>query len=695
MGKKPKNYDFAGWATVYDNQCSDGRTIIPGSFAHSDGAKVPLIWNHQHNSADNVLGHCILDSRPEGMYAYGYFNSTGNGNEAKEMVMHGDIDALSIFANHLKEKNGFVSHGEIREVSLVLAGANIGAKIDEVIEHDDENGKSAIIYSGETGLELSLSHSDDEEDYESDEYDEYDDDSEEIEDEEDYESEDYDEYDDEDSEEIEDEEDYESDEYDEYDDDSEEIEHSDTNTKTYKEIYDSLTPEQKMLFIMAINDATDGGNENMAHNAFESTAVSKKPAVDIAEFEKSVMKDIKRFGSLRESFLQHAQEVCDDYNEANATLAHADGTDTPDEVTIDDVKDMLNDFMSQYPRTEYDPTSIGFRAGDQAMILPNYHELNTPPKFISRDMAWVSNVLSSVKNVPWSRIKMTFADITEDEARAKGYMKGHYKKNELFTLLKRTSAPCTIYKKKSVDRDDIIDITDFDMVNWIKGEMSVMINEEKARAILIGDGRPTSDEDKIDENCIRPVVNDADLFVLRWGLAKKSGKFDAKEFINTCIRSRKNYKGSGHPTLYTTEDVLTEMLLLEDTIGHKLYDTEEKLRTALRVSNIVTVPVLENFTDKDSKEVYGIIVNLADYNVGTDRKGERNLFDDFDIDYNKYKYLIEERFSGSLVTPFSAIVIRDAQTTGSQEVALNKYETDENGKTVNTGAAAPYKAAKD
>lgn len=667
MHESQQPYDFCGWATKFNVGCTDGRTIMPGAFEHSDGAVVPLIWNHQHSGAENVVGKAVLEARDEGMYAYGFFNGTENGQIAKELVQHGDIDSLSIFANHLREANGYVQHGEIREVSLVLTGANIEAKIEDVICHVEEDGQAAIIYPGETGLEF-IMHSD--------------------------------------------EEDYEEGKDEGFEDFDTEIEHADNSkSDSLEDIFNTLTDKQKIAVYMLLDAASNNeGDDIMKHNAFESPA--QRPAVDMKSFEADVIKDIKRFGSVKESYLQHSGELVDEYN---ATICHADDDGNclahAGEITQDDVDAAvaagIAGFQSAYPRTEYDPTSVGFKEPFQGMLLPDAREMNTPPKFISRTMDWVAKVLNGVRSVPFSRIKCTFADITEDEARAKGYMKGAYKKNELFTLLKRTTQPCTIYKKKSIDRDDWIDVTDFDMIAWIKAEMSVMINEEKARAILLGDGRDTDDDDHIDHTCIRPIVNDADLFVLRWGLADdNNGNFDAKTFINVCIKSRKNYKGAGRPTLFTTEDVLTEMLLLEDLNGHKLYKTEEEVKTAIRVSEIVTVPLLEDFTDSladgvtkttygTGKKVYGIIVNLNDYAVGTDVRGKRAMFDDFDIDYNKMKYLIEERFSGSLITPFSAIVIREADVTGSQEVALNDWKTIESGpnagKKENKGSSAAFR----
>lgn len=677
MKNNSQTYDFCGWATRFNVGCSDGRTIMPGAFAHSDGVMVPLIWNHQHSGAENVVGKAMLEARDEGMYAYGFFNGTENGQIAKELVQHGDIDSLSIYANHLKESNGNVMHGEIREVSLVLAGANVEAKIEDVICHDEEDGQAAIIYPGAIGFEF-LEHSDEEED--------------------------------EDSEELDQEENDDND-FDDDDSDDASLEHADSDGESIEAIFNTLNEKQKLAVYMMLDAAANNeGDDTMKHNAFESTA--QRPTIDMKAFEQDVIKDIKRYGSVKESFLQHAAELNEEYNATIAemveegVLSHADGD--PIDITSANFGSYFNSSMGQSPylRDEYDPMAIGFRPTAQEMLLPEARELNSTPKFISRNMEWVAKVLNGVRSMPFSRIKCTFADITEDEARAKGYTKGKYKKNELFSLLKRTTSPCTIYKKKAIDRDDWIDVTDFDMIAWIKSEMTVMINEEKARAILIGDGRDINSDDHIDTNCIRPIVSDADLFVLRWGLAKKNGAFDAKTFIDVCIKSRKNYKGAGRPTLFTTEDVLTEMLLLEDLNGHKLYKTEEEIKTAIRCSDIVTVPLLEGFKDASGKDVWGIIVNLSDYAVGTDVRGKRAMFDDFDIDYNKMKYLIEERFSGSLITPFSAIVIRDANTTGSQEVALNNWvdgdgstttygEVEDTEKQYNKGASGQYKTNSD
>lgn len=677
MKNNSQTYDFCGWATRFNVGCSDGRTIMPGAFAHSDGAMVPLIWNHQHSGAENVVGKAVLEARDEGMYAYGFFNGTENGQIAKELVQHGDIDSLSIYANHLKESNGNVMHGEIREVSLVLAGANVEAKIEDVICHDEEDGQAAIIYPGAIGFEF-LEHSDEEEDEDSEELDQ--------------EENDDDDFDDDDSDDV-------------------SLEHADSDGESIEAIFNTLNEKQKLAVYMMLDAAANNeGDDTMKHNAFESTA--QRPTIDMKAFEQDVIKDIKRYGSVKESFLQHAAELNEEYNATIAemveegVLSHADGD--PIDITSANFGSYFNSSMGQSPylRDEYDPMAIGFRPTAQEMLLPEARELNSTPKFISRNMEWVAKVLNGVRSMPFSRIKCTFADITEDEARAKGYTKGKYKKNELFSLLKRTTSPCTIYKKKAIDRDDWIDVTDFDMIAWIKSEMTVMINEEKARAILIGDGRDINSDDHIDTNCIRPIVSDADLFVLRWGLAKKNGAFDAKAFIDVCIKSRKNYKGAGRPTLFTTEDVLTEMLLLEDLNGHKLYKTEEEIKTAIRCSDIVTVPLLEGFKDASGKDVWGIIVNLSDYAVGTDVRGKRAMFDDFDIDYNKMKYLIEERFSGSLITPFSAIVIRDANTTGSQEVALNNWvdgdgstttygEVEDVDKQYNKGASGQYKTNSD
>ena len=562
-----KGYDFSGWATKNDILCSDGRTIRKDAFKDNDGKTVPLVWNHSHNDPNNVLGHCVLENRDEGVYTYGTFNDTEQGKNAKSLVEHGDVTALSIWANKLKQNRGDVLHGDIKEVSLVLAGANIGACIDSVIKHGEESEEEAVIYSGE---DIVLAHADTTTKSENKE---------------------------------------------------EDKPMADTKEKTVKDVFDTLTEEQKNVVYALIGQALEsnsdddnmehsefeGGNE-MKHNVFDQDEMNGNDTLSHAEME-AIIADGKRFGSMKESFLAHAEE--------------------------------------------YGIKSIDY-------LFPEPKTLNNPPEFIKRDMGWVSKVMGTVHHTPFSRIKSMFADITEDEARAKGYIKGKLKKEEVFSLLKRTTTPTTVYKKQKMDRDDVVDITDFDVIAWLKSEMRMMLDEEIARAILIGDGRLSSSDDKINETNIRPIVSDDDLYTIKSKVtvaANATGADKAKAFIDQVIRSRKEYKGSGNPTLFTTEDMVTECLLLEDKIGHKLYKTEAELATTMRVKEIVTVEVMEGLKDKNSKEVAGIIVNLADYNVGADKGGSVNMFDDFDIDYNQQKYLIETRCSGALVKPYSAITL--------------------------------------
>ena len=579
------NYDFSGYATRNDLQCGDGRTIRKNAFIDNDGRDVPLVWNHQHNSPEDVLGHALLENREDGVYAYCTFNDTEYGRLAKKLVQHGDIRSLSIYANNLKQIGNDVIHGVIRELSLVHAGANSGAFIDQVMAHSDDGDDGGMIIGYDENI--MLYHSSD------------------------FEKKDVEKKEKEDSK-------------------VEGDKKEEKKEKTVADVFNELTEEQKDVVYAMVGQALeegkksgeknndDGGKEEMKHNVFEGDETQEN-VLSHAAME-TIISDAKRYGSVKESFLAHAEDY---------------GIDQID------------------------------------YLLPDVKSLNTPPEFIQRDMGWVQKVMSKTHHTPFSRIKSMFADITEDEARAKGYIKGKLKKEEGFSLLKRTTTPTTIYKKQKMDRDDVIDITDFDVIAWLKSEMRMMLDEEIARAILVGDGRMASSDDKINEQNIRPILNDADLFTIRWSVAAGSSDDDkAKNFIRAAIKSRKNYKGSGNPVLFTTEDMLTDMLLLEDTIGHKLYKTEAELATALRVTEIVTVPVMENLTDKDSKEVYGIIVNLSDYNVGADKGGAVNMFDDFDIDYNQQKYLIETRCSGALIKPFSAIVLRAGSATQSEEPGL-------------------------
>ncbi len=593
----PETYDFQGRATAYNVRCTDGRTILPNAFKDCTGKTVPLVWNHQHNSVGNVLGHALLENRDDGVYAYGKFNNTEDGRAAKELVRNGDIKALSIYANHLKESAHNVMHGAIRELSLVLAGANPEAYIESVMCHDDESLESAMFWAvgstiqdGPIEVETSaeISHGDDPENTEAEE----------------------------------DQSNTSTDEPDHEDSSDGELDHADSdenkNDKTIGDIIKTMNEEQKnaMYFLIAkakdndTDDNTDsekGGDESMSHNVFEKNENSTPGGVLSHSEIETIFKDAKRAGSLREGVLAHAEE--------------------------------------------YGITNIDY-------LFPEAKSLTTTPEFIKRDTGWVSKVMNAVAHTPFSRIKTVFADITEDEARAKGYMKGKLKKEEVFSLLKRSTAPTTIYKKQKIDRDDVIDIVDFDVVAWIKAEMRMMLDEEIARAVLLGDGRLASSDDKIDENCIRPVAKDAELYSIHKTVDVANGATDeakAKQFIRTVIKSRKDYKGSGNPTLYITEDLLADMLLLEDGIGHLMYTSEAQLATTLRVKEIVTIPVMEGQTGVNEKPLVGILVNLTDYKIGADKGGSVNMFDDFDIDYNAQKYLIETRCSGALVKPYSAI----------------------------------------
>lgn len=612
-----KKYDFSGWATKVDLRCTDGRTIRKGAFKHCDGHRVPLVWQHQHNDPENVLGHADLEYHPEGVRANCLFNDSPKGRHGKLLVEHGDIAALSIYANSLEQRGGDVLHGDIKEVSLVLAGANPGALIDfPVLAHSGEEVEDeAIIY---TGLPLTLSHADEDEDEDEDEEEE--------------------------EEEVEDET-KEEDEESEEETDSNEMEHADEGSRNASEIFDTLTDEQKdavfSIIEEIIHEDSIEGEDSMKHNVFDTETKTARPVLSHDDF-KRIAADAKRLGSMKEAVLAHMEDE-------NGVLAHAVG----------DIADRNGN-------------AVTYGIADIDYLFPEAKSLNNPPDFIQRDMGWVRKVIGGTHHTPFSRVKSMFANITMEEARARGYIKGNLKKEEVFTLLKRSTDPQTVYKKQKMDRDDIIDITDFDVVRWIKGEMRMMLEEELARAFLIGDGRGTAEDDHISHDHIRPIATDADLYTIKKGVtAGADDSATAKNFIRTAIKARKDYKGSGNPTLFTTEDMLAEMLLLEDNMAHFLYTSEAQLATTLRVKEIVTVPVLEGF-QIDNKDVLGIIVNLSDYNVGADKGGETATFEDFDIDYNQYKYLIETRCSGALVKPFSAITLIKSGTDSSTTVLPNR-----------------------
>ena len=634
----PKKYDFSGWATKANMLCSDGRTILRDAFKDCDGKKVPLLWNHQHNDPSEVLGHAILENREDGVYAYASFNDTENGQLAKAILKHGDIESLSIWANNLKQKGGNVVHGVIREVSLVLAGANPGAYIDSVMAHGDNFDEEAQIWSGE---EIEIFHSNSAPKKEDEEEEE----SETKESEESSEEETKEESKEETKEEAKEEESKEESKDDSKSEEeenkkmpNEELKHADNSEKTVEEVFNSMTDDQKTVVYAMVGQALedagvadDEGDEEMKHNIFENDGYNEQDEFLCHEDQAAILEAARKDR-------RKLSDVINDFYGEDVVIAHSidtTGMDTP------------------VGHLEY-----GFN--DPQMLFPEYRSLYNTPQWIQRDQSWVTKVMSGVHKTPFSRIKSVFADITEDEARAKGYITGTLKKEEVFKTLKRTTDPQTIYKKQKMDRDYIIDITDFNVVEWLKAEMRVMLNEEIARAILIGDGREDNDPDKISEDHVRPIVSDVPLFNVKVPVHDVD---DAKNIIKAVIRARKNYKGSGNPTFFTTESVLTEMLLLEDQIGRPLYDTEAALATKLRVSAIVTVEAMEGYTvdiNDEPADLIGVIVNLTDYNVGTDKGGEINYFDDFDIDYNQEKYLIETRMSGALTKPFSAMTIYDA-----------------------------------
>ena len=587
-----KTYDFAGWATRNNVRCADGRTIMQNAFKENDGQKVPLVWNHRHDDPYTVLGHALLENRDAGVYAYCKFNNTESGQNAKELVQHGDITSLSIYANQLQQNGGNVVHGVIREVSLVLAGANPKAVIANVIQHGEELNDEAQIYFDEP---LVLEHAD-----------------------EDMKEKTMVEGKKEEEKTMENE------------------KRTSENEETIADVIATFNEKQKKVFYALIGQVLsekENNNESeednsVKHNVFDRDDENQENVISHADLQE-VLKDAKRCGSLRDSAIQHGMEDLQ-------YLAHA----------------------------EYGVDPVDY-------LYPDARNVTTTPQMIQRDTAWVGKVMQGVHHTPFSRVKSLFANITGDEARARGYMKGNRKLEEVITLLKRTTTPTTVYKKQKMDRDDIIDITDFNVVAWLKGEMRGMLEEEIARAILVGDGRSPSSDDKINEMNIRPIWTDDDLYTIKAAVTpaqNATAEDTAKLMIKQIIKARKDYKGSGNPTLFTTEDMLTDMLLIQDTTGRDIYDTEEKLRTKLRVKEIVTVPVMEGLTRTDgeskTRKLAGIIVNLNDYNVGADKGGAINMFDDFDIDYNQEKYLIETRCSGAMIKPYSAIAVEVVESAG-------------------------------
>ena len=587
-------YDFSGWATRNNIQCSDGRTILKDAFKDNDGQKVPLVWNHQHDNPTEVLGHAILENRDDGVYAYCKFNNTESGNIAKELVHNGDVNQLSIYANKLKTKMNNVMHGCIREVSLVLAGANPGAYIDSIMIHSDEEGEEAIIYNDKIiDNPETIEHAESSESSDSDKK-EQNDKKEDKKEEEKMENKE---------------------------------EEKTKNEKTIGEIFDTLTDEQKEAVYVLVGQAVEDtqneendedeedGGENMKHNVFDNDEEGE--VLQHSEILADAIQDAKRYGSLRDSVIEHA--------------------------AINNITDI-------------------------SKLFPDATALNKEPIMIENDQSWVAKIMRDVKHTPFSRVKATFGKMTEPQARAKGYIRGNKKANIQMAALNRVTTPTTVYIKNEIDRDDVIDITDFDVVAWQKKEMRKQLDKELARAMLLGDGRDVSDTDKINEQNIIPVVKDVDTYTIKYTITegtdyKQTGNSQSendsftKGIVRAALRARKQYKGSGKPTFYTTEDYLTDLLLIEDQNGRTIYDSVEKLATAMRVKEIVTIPEMEN---EAYNNIAGIIVNMNDYTAGADKGGSVNMFDDFDIDYNQMKYLMETRMSGALTVPYSAIVLQKA-----------------------------------
>lgn len=597
MAKK-FDYDFSGYATKANTLCYDGLTIAPDAFKGDDGRKVPVVWNHDHSDPEHVLGHALLQNRKDGVYAYVKMNDSPSGQSALEAVRSGDIDAMSIFANGLKKAGNTVMHGVIRELSLVLAGCNPGALIDEIVEHsadyNAEEGEEAFIY---TDGGLSLKHGLDPDDNPLGE-----------EDDEIMHSED------EDKEKS-----------------NENPEDKETTEETVKEVFDSLTEKQKNVVYaiigMVIDDKKGADNketdndkedETVKHNVFDNDTKQTVLKHSIEEIN-NVVKNAKTSGTMKAAF-------------ANAGIEDS----------------------------EVDALCHGIDNID--WLFPEDHLLDNPPRIIDTPDDWVTDVMGSVHHVPFSRIKSQFADLTAEEARAKGYVKGNYKVEEVFGLLCRSTGPTTVYKKQELDRDDVIDITSFDVVSWLRSEMRYKLNRELALAYLLGDGRTAATRDKIDENCIRPVLTDADLFTIKVAV-KTTGLKDTEKYstlVDEVVRAQKNYRGTGVPTMYTTQDNLTEMLLLKDGIGRRLYKDKAELALAMCVKKIVVVPEMAGRKGAKGGELACVIVNLGDYTVGADKGGAVSMFDDFDIDFNAQKYLIETRCSGALTTPYSAITVEFA-----------------------------------
>jgi len=641
--------DFSGYATRSNVRCSDGLTILPDAFKHQSGKKVPLVWQHSHNDPDNVLGHAILENRPDGVYAQAYFNGTAKAQSAKMAVEHKDIEAMSIWANKLRKQGMNVQYGDIKEVSLVFAGANPGAYIDKVhIQHDDgihELEDEAIIYSG-----LLLEHSD----------------TDDVEDAQDEEASTSD-----NSEEITDENND--------GDNADDVSHAETDTegenmaeKTVKEVFETLSPEQKNVVYFMIGEAinssvaqSDGTEGEETHSSADlSDNTAKNPQED---------NDMKH-GNVFET--SSTGQATNGRPKASQTLSHSDMQDV-----LNQAKRVgsLKEAMDQY--------ALSHGIDDIDVLFPDAQAISQTPEFLKRRTEWVAEVMDGTHHTPFARIKSTMADLTPDEARAKGYIKGNLKKEEFFKVSKRVTTPQTVYKKQKLDRDDVVDITDFDVVAWVKAEMRIMLEEEVARAILVGDGRSAGDEDKIDEDHIRPILTDHELYVTKITVNIDDEGSTADDIVDAITLQRHHYRGSGAPKFFCSEHILARLLTAKDTLGRRLYASEAEVATALRVSKIVPVEVFEGFPN-----LIGILVDLRDYNVGTDRGGNVTMFDDFDIDYNQLKFLIETRLSGALVKLKSALVIEKAAAAAVLVDPVTPPTEEDNVITIPTQTGVTYVA---
>lgn len=611
-----QNYDFAGWATRVNLECSDGRIIRKNAFEHCDGLTVPLCWNHAHNNPEEILGHALLESRDEGVYAYGKFNDTDAGQNAKLLVQHGDITQLSIYANKLKQQGPNVVHGMIREVSLVIAGANPGAYIESVLMHGEDSYEEGSIFTGEDFEYVKpLFHADEPK--------------------------------------------------------KGEEKMAETNNKpaegeeTVADVLKTLNEKQmKAVYALIGQIAEDAANGELKQSDDEY-------AIEHADDEETVEDVLNTFNEKQKTVLYALiGQVLEEKNAAgneneggNDNMKHNVFDNETNNTEVLSHSEMNEIFADAQRCGSLKDAVLAHGITDIDLLFPDAQSIDAEPGFIKRDEDWVAKVLAGVHQSPFARVKSVFADITADEARAKGYTKGGKKVDEVFKLLKRVTNPTTVYKKQKLDRDDLLDITDFNVIPWMKGELRMMLNEELARAYLIGDGRSTVSEDKINEDCIRPIWKMEDLFTVKVAIdvtEETTAEDRAKAFITACVKSRKDYQGSGNPSMFMPEDLLTDCMLLEDKMGRVLYDTVEKLAARLRVKEIIPVPVMENQTrtaESFKYELGGIYVNLKDYNVGTNKGGEINMFDDFDIDYNQYKYLMETRCSGTLTKPYSAVAI--------------------------------------